>query len=380
MKKSKTISLFSFILFTISILYVILSINQPPTSIYKEGNNQITGIIQSCHTNENKTKIILKAKEKIIVNYYSDFNCRLGYKIKVIGKITKPNTFNNFNLFNYQKYLYSQKINYIIIASNIKIIEKKPNILYKSKNKLIERIKKYKSKNYLNTFILGDSKYIDDEVLNSYRSNGISHLLAISGMHITLLSIIILYLLNMFSKRKKLNYLFLITFLVFYSFLTSFSPSVIRATALFICITINKFLNTKIKTIYLLIIICSLFLIYNPFVIYNIGFLLSFITSFYLILFQKYIKNFKNYITKTFVISFIAFIVSTPIIINNFFTINLLAPLINLIFVPFVSFIIYPLSILTLILPFLDIVLFKATKALENLSLIINQINYFNIN
>ena len=109
--------------------------------------------------------------------------------------------------------------------------------------------------------------------------------------------------------------------------------------------------------------------------IYHIGFLYSFIITFFLILFQDLINKCKTYISKTFTISFIAFLASIPISINNFFSINIISPLINMIFVPLISLLIYPLSLVTLIIKPLDNILFIILELTEKLSFIFNNVN-----
>ncbi len=378
LKKSKTTSLLkiiSVIILILGIINVILNYNTTPKSKYNKNANEVTGTITNCTKTDYNYQITIKGKENLIINYNKEFKCKLGIKIKAHGTLEKPNTNTIFNGFNYQKYLLSKKINYIFKAHTIKIINNNPSALYKIKNNLQNKINTYQSKDYLNAFILGNSKNIEEDIINSYQINGISHLLAISGMHITLLSTIILFILNKISKHKKLNYLIVIIFLLFYMFLTNFSPSVVRATLMFIILTIKNNLNLKINTLYILYLICGIYLMYNPYMIYHIGFLFSFIITFYLILFSKLINKHKNYISKTLMISFIAFLASLPIQINNFFSINILSPLINIIFVPLVSLIIYPLSLITLIIKPLDIVLINLINIMETLSLILTNIS-----
>ena len=382
MKKSKITSQFKYFvvsLFIIAIFYTIYWHDKTPKSIYSEGIGEVKGTITSCTEKENGYQIVLKNKEKIVVNYYNDFKCTLGIKVHAKGEFKLPGNNTIFNLFNYKKYLLSQKINYTFLAHTIEIIDTDISINYQIKNSLTNRINQYKSKEYLKTFILGDSKTIDGDVMNSYRSNGVSHLLAISGMHITLLSAILLYILNLVSKNKRKNYVIVILILLFYVFLTNFTPSVVRATLLFTTLTVKNTFKLPIETKYLLILICTLYLFYNPFMIYHIGFMFSFIIAWFLIQFSYLIEETKNYIGKTFIISLIAFLASTPILINNFFNINLLSPLINVIFVPLVSIIIFPLSVLTIIMPFLDSFLHLLTILMENISLYLEKISYFNI-
>ncbi len=377
MKKSKTILLFSIVFTIITFLYTVLKVNTIPHSIYKEGNYIVKGIIKKCNISEDKTTITLSNKEDILITDYNKSNCYIGSTIKVTGTLKKPNNNTLFNTFNYRKYLYSQNISYIMTSEKITILSTETNTFYSIQNFIRNHIQNYKTKDYLEAFILGDKNNIDEDVMNSFQNNGISHLLSISGMHISLLSLIILFLLNKISKRKLFNYFLVIICLIFYALLTGLSPSVVRATLLFIALTINKVFNLKIKTIYLLIIICDLALINNPYIIYNVGFQFSYIVSFYLILFQKLINKKNNYITKTFIISFISFLAGLPIMIINFHQINFLSPLINVLFVPLVSIIVFPFSLITLFIPFFDIPLKLLIDLMEKISLNISTIDSF---
>ena len=377
MKKSKTILLFSIVFTIITFLYTVLKVNTIPHSIYKEGNYIVKGIIKKCNISEDKTTITLSNKEDILITDYNKSNCYIGSTIKVTGTLKKPNNNTLFNTFNYRKYLYSQNISYIMTSEKITILSTETNTFYSIQNFIRNHIQNYKTKDYLEAFILGDKNNIDEDVMNSFQNNGISHLLSISGMHISLLSLIILFLLNKISKRKLFNYFLVIICLIFYALLTGLSPSVVRATLLFIALTINKVFNLKIKTIYLLIIICDLALINNPYIIYNVGFQFSYVVSFYLILFQKLINKKNNYITKTFIISFISFLAGLPIMIINFHQINFLSPLINVLFVPLVSIIVFPFSLITLFIPFFDIPLKLLIDLMEKISLNISTIDSF---
>ena len=111
------------------------------------------------------------------------------------------------------------------------------------------------------------------------------------------------------------------------------------------------------------------------FIIYSVAFKYSYVISFYLITFNKIIERFKNYFIKILVTSLISFIVSIPITINTLFQINLLTPIINVIFVPLVSLLIFPLSLITLVIPKLDNLLVIFTNLMQNLSLLIGKYN-----
>jgi len=369
-QKLKTIlnsNIFLLFFIFLTVTNIIYSVNNVKSK-YDINTKQISGIVTHIKKDNNKTVITLKAKENILVYYYNEVNIDLGDKINVKGNFEALNNNTNFNLFNYKKYMLSKNTYYKINATNIEVVQKNNNLFYKIKNYLINKINKTKRSDYIKLFILGDNSYINDKIKNSYSANGISHLFSISGMHITLLSSIILFILNKI-KKTKINYIIVILILLFFTFITNFSPSVIRAVLLFILLHFNKLLKLNLSTVKILILICCFVLIINPYNIYNIGFIFSYTISFYLILFSKIINRYKNYFMKILATSFISFLVSIPILINNFFSINLMTIINNIIFVPFVSIFVFPFSLIILIIPKLDFIYAKVILLLENLSL-----------
>ena len=365
MIKSKISLLYKLLIIFTAFYTFFITRNSIYKSNYNEGDITLTGHIVSMTYQDNKVNIILKAKEKINVTYHTDLQLdyELGDQIKISGQLSKPSNNTVFNLFNYRLYLLSNKIYFNLKADKIEKVTDNDNFFYKIKNNVYRRIDQLKSGNYIKAFILGDKQDLDDNMQNIYRENGITHLLAISGMHVTLLASILLF----FLKRFKYSHLIISLFLVFYAFLTNFTPSVLRAVFLFI---LNKY--NKKKTI---VLIACVMLLYNPYYIYNVGFLFSFVISFYLIYFGKLSNRFKNYFIKLLVTSTICFIASIPIMINNFYYINLTSPLINVIFVPFVTFIIFPLCLLVLIIPCFDNLLLFCLHIMEQLSLFFNHFN-----
>ena len=366
MKRLRIILIFSFI---ILFLY-----NLNPRSKYSLDEKNVVGVIDKYKFNGNKLEMEVKGKERIICNLY--FNTieekeeymkkiKLGQTVYLEGVMKEPSQNTNKYLFNYKKYLLSKKIYYTFTIKKIDINEN-ISMQYKIKNSLIDRIEKLNSP-YLYAFILGDTSFIESSIKSTYQSNGISHLLAISGMHITLLFSTIYRLLEKI-KRTKFNILFVFILLFFYLFLVNFTPSSIRAGLMFIVLLLFK----KMKSYKVLIFIFALLISINPYYVYNIGFLLSFIVSFYILLFNDLIKG--NYFQKLLMTSLISFIASMPVIIYNYNSINLLSVFLNLIFVPFVTYLVFPLSFVSLLFEFSRMYIFF-TGIMENLSLFFDKLS-----
>ena len=342
--------------------------------------NQFKGYITNIKKSETNILIEFQTKETIIINLKitdQPFKLSLGQYLTVQGVLTIPNANSNFNLFNYRKYLNSKGIFYQINNPKLIKLNHRPVFKYTIKQHLINYINSFKySRNYLKAFILGDTGDLSDDVIMSYRLNGTNHLLAISGMHISVLTMALLFILK--KLFKPIKYIILFLFLWFYLFITNFSPSVSRASLFFLLLFLNKELKWHLKTWWCLVLVICIVLLTNYQLINNMAFQLSAITSMSLVISAKYLKV-KSKVHQLSLVSLIAFMASMPIIINNNFNINLLSPFINLIFVPMITIIIYPLALLTFFLPFLDHLFFFITSISDQLSIIISQIKFLSL-
>ena len=364
MKKLKIKLLFKILFILAFIIYIyVFNTKLIYKTNYKLGNNHINGTIIDINKKDGYTDLIIKAKDKIKVTYLGTDSLVIGDIISFDCSLELPSNNTIFNLFNYKKYLLSNRIYYVATIKDLKIEKHNNFIIYKVKNYIYSRVDNLKSSSYLKAFILGDKTTLNTDIKEIYSLNGTSHLLAISGMHISLLALIL-------SKvfKFKGNNILISLFLIFYLFLINFTPSAIRAVSSFI---FSKYIDSK-KLIFIILIIM---LLYNPFYINNTGFIFSFVISIYLIYFKDKING--NYIVKTLKISLISFLVSIPILINTYNSINLISPFINVLLVPFVSMIIFPLSIMTLLIPFFDNILYVFIIILENVSIFLNK---FSIN
>ncbi len=382
MKKLKMILQSRYIFKILTILILIITIiytkYYPFKSVFNTNDTEFIGIVEDYIIKDNQIKISLKSKERIIVTYkYTGKvfnNLSYGDKIKVTGVLKEPSTNNIFNNFNYKKYLYNKKIYYIIEASKIDKIQNNNNHIYTIKNLLYTRINSLKSSNYIKALLFGDNK-LDKEIKTSYQINGISHLFSVSGFHINFITSIIYFYLDRVTYNKKIKYITVDIFLVLYLLLCN-TTSLLRCTVMNILLSINHLLKLNIKKIDIVLLTLILCIIINPFIIYDIGFIYSYTISFFLILYKNKYKT-NNKLLKIIYISLISFLVSLPINIYTSYEINFLNIILNIIIVPIVSLILLPLSLLTLIFPILDNILYLITSILEKISLYTSNINIF---
>ena len=374
-----------YLLLLVALTISIISISLPRKSIYNGNEKKIIGVITNIYIDGNSLTINVKAREKLICKYYfrrkldiENFSKKynIGDKIFLEGNLEKPSSQNTEYLFNYRNYLYNKKIFYIFKIDNYKKVSNNRFIYYKIKQLILKRIAK---NYYLQAFILGDKSYIKSDVLESFQINGISHLFAISGMHVNLLGAILLKIFLMFGVREEKRYLFVSIILMFYAILTGLSASVLRGVLFFILFSINKIFYFYIKNTNIFIITVSIALLINPFFLYDVSFWYSFSISLSLLVMGDVINKYNGYFIKLLITSIISFVVSIPISIYNFYQINFLSIIYNLFYVPFVSIIIFPASLITFIIKPIEPIYNIFTNILETTSVFLVRIDFLTL-
>ncbi|MGL5590495.1 MAG: MAG0480 family ComEC-like protein [Metamycoplasmataceae bacterium] len=244
-----------------------------------EGNYRITQVISSGYViKKNSQKILLKTKnifniDDLITISSSDIESLKDKKDQ------------------YDYYLKSLGIKYVankIVASKI---DNKTSIRAKVLNYFEDGPEFYV--NYVSLVLLGKKTDLNKNLYEKIKYISILHLFTISGFHINLLMIIILKLLTTFKlKRIVANYLGFILILI-YLYILNFPISSLRAIIFLILCFINKeYLKNKFNKINILSLIMLIMFIINPFVVFSLSFIFTFLITFS-ILFVADIKNKK---------------------------------------------------------------------------------------
>ncbi|PEL14148.1 DNA internalization-related competence protein ComEC/Rec2 [Bacillus sp. AFS017336] len=282
-------------------------------------------------------------------------NRQIGEICDVTGDVDLPQKNSNPYLFNYQKYLLNQGIQWTITTD--------PNSLLKCKNgtrTLLQSIVYNRqaltnyveehfdsiTEGYINALLFGDRSKMNVETESQYQIVGIVHLLAISGSHISLLSLCIYFLLIRVGVTKETSLFITIVCIITYGFLAGASASVVRAVIIGALVCIFRLAKIKVDLTSLIYLSCIVMLLIRPNYIDDLGFQFSFVTSFVLILTSKQILNYKTWYAKALFTSGITQLVSIPILLYNFHELSPYSIFINLIFIPFISFIVMPLCII----------------------------------
>lgn len=368
--------LFNYHRFILKASLVLLIIYQGRTLLYHkevevEENYEVTVI--SDITSNYSTSFVGKIDNTLVKVYLkSIIDLKPGDKYIIKGELTTPRSSTIPNGFDYKDYLLSRNIHYQLNAESYYYKDTSFHL-----NRIPMFIKEYiennftKSNAYLKTFILADKSSFDTSFLQDITYLGISHLFAVSGLHIGLLVVIL-------EKLTKKNTKLITIFLLTYIFITSFSPSVVRAGLMYIIYKFIKYKKLSYSTLDVLSFIFILYLLISPYGYKNIGFVLSFTVTVSILLTNYIIKD-KPLITQLQVITLISFISTLPIIINLNYQINLLSLLINVIMILYMSYIILPLSYLIFFLPILDSLYGKVISLFESVISLFSNIDFYTI-
>ncbi|MGJ7912203.1 DNA internalization-related competence protein ComEC/Rec2 [Neobacillus sp. LXY-1] len=272
----------------------------------------------------------------------------------VSGTISKPRIVKNPNGFNYRGYLASKGVFWIVESpknpfSHCTVVGTDP----------LKKIKelRYEGIRFLETslppevaslsaaLIFGDRSLFDAELQSDYQKTGIVHLLAISGLHVSLLVGMFFY----FGIRIGLTREFMVHFLLFllpvYVIITGGSPSVIRAVLMiFLVLAATKWkIRPKILAIDAISIAFLFYIFVDSYIIFDVGFQLSFSVSFSIILSSQYLlRAYQNYLAQMIVTSIIAQLAALPFLFYHYFEISFMGIAANLLYIPLFSFLYLP--------------------------------------
>lgn len=144
------------------------------------------------------------------------------------------------------------------------------------------------------TLILGYRADLSDEILNIYSKTGTVHVLSVSGMHVGLLYLVLSHLLcflNSTQTKKIIKTFLILCSIWFYTLLTGFSPSVLRASIMISVFITAKLFSKNINSYNIVAFAAFCLLLYNPFFIWDVGFQLSFMAVLGLVYLQPKIEN-----------------------------------------------------------------------------------------
>lgn len=227
--------------------------------------------------------------------------------------------------------------------------------LYNARDFTISSIQKTipgeKEQGVAEALLIGYRDKLDPDLIQAYTNAGVIHIIAISGMHLGMIYLLLLALFGRLPANKLnrfIEFAAVIFVLWLFSLLAGAAPSIVRAAVMFSIIALGKLLARRTNTYNTLAASAFVLLVYNPFYLWDAGFMLSYAAVLSIVAFFKpiynwfYIKNKAgNFIWKAMAVNISVQILTLPIVLFYFHQFPNMFLLANLVAVPLSEVILY---------------------------------------
>lgn len=268
----------------------------------------------------------------------------IGNLLQVEASVTSFSNPGNPGQFNEYQYHTEQGISYKGFASKISIrdhrIDQLRDGLYRLRchfRRIIHQCCDEKTAGIVSAMVLGDRSDLSEETKKLYQQNGIAHILAISGLHISLIGAGLFFLLRRYVMPMQAAVVITMVFLVLYGILTGFSVSTQRAVCMMGCMLLARLVGRRYDPLSALSLSAILQLLVHPFVLFQTGFQLSYGTVTGILLFVNYFQEMElgsGIVPQAFWGSLGIQLVTLPILLSSYFEISLYSVLTNVILLP----------------------------------------------
>ncbi len=298
-----------------------------------------------------------RGKILVTTDRYPEY--QYGDKLKITGKLEMPPAFDSFN---YRDYLKKDGIFTVMSWPQIELLDSGlgnsvMESIFSFKNKFKEMVRRFvpsPQEGFLEALIFGDENNLSDGWKQKLNLTGTRHIVAVSGMNITIITSLILSFLLVLGFWRKHAFYFSIFLIALYILMIGAPASAIRAGLMGGILLWSQYLGRLSSAARAVVFAATLMLGFNPLLLrLDIGFQLSFLAVLGMICFQprfliwlKKIPDFKIFPARsTLAATFSAQIFTFPILIYNFGYVPLISPITNILIVPFLA----PITILVFI-------------------------------
>lgn len=295
---------------------------------------------------------------------------RRGDRLIIDGTLEAPNEASNFGAFDYRRFLQRKRIFWQLKAEGIHSVQHESDHSGWNVHRIVsyidqirahllektERIFSNEHAGWMQGILIGAKEGVDPETYERFARLGISHLLAISGLHVGVMIGSLLWILRMLGFPRDVMFYMMCVVIPFYILLTGASPSVVRA-GLMALAGLYAWQKGRLKDALLILsAVLWVMLLFRPDYLHDIGFQLSFAVTAGLIVgvpaINKRLRQLPSALRNALAVTIAAELVSFPLLIYYFHQYSLLSWLANLLLVPLVSIIVLPGGLAAMLLSF----------------------------
>lgn len=291
-----------------------------------------------------------------------------GDRVRVAGELELPAGATNSGGFDYRRYLRSQRIHWLLKAEGIGAVDAAPGPNWSAAALLgradavrgwlgarMDELYPDDQAGYMKGLVLGIRESLDPEQFRQFSELGLTHVLAISGLHVAVFLFALGGLLRLLRLTRERTFTALLVAVPLYVLLTGASPSVVRAGIMAMLGLVAARMGRLKDGLHVLAAAALAMLIWDPFLLANVSFQLSFLVTAGLIVGVPPLRRALPRRTKIqplidlACVTIVAQAVSFPLSIYYFNQFHLLSLFANLLLVPFISSVVMPLGAVSLI-------------------------------
>lgn len=282
-----------------------------------------------------------------------DYDLLSGDLIVFNLNLSQVNNMGNPDEMDYARYLHDKGILYrqhcdvrelARVGTSGTVMTRIFNLRQELEHRVLNSTLSPQSQGLIIAMLLGNDDFIEPAVRDSFSRAGVAHVLALSGLHVAVISFLIWFLLFPldYARGKKLRLVLTLLIIIAYCVFTGLSPSVIRSTVMIGFVFMSTILYRKSTPLNSMLVAALLILVFSPSSLFNIGFQLSFLTVGALIVsYQAFEIKFPenkllNYFCSTVLTSLIAMVSTLVLTAYYFNTVSLMSVVTNVLIMPLI--------------------------------------------
>jgi len=325
-----------------------------------------------------------KISYKIVVYTTKLTNVELGDRVVFTSEIEKYSFFKDSD---YSKLIQNIGYHAFVSSGQISLINGRPTLKDTIKDltkDILDSNLNEDNANISYAILFGEKQGLSDNLSEMFSFAGISHILAVSGLHIGVLVSFLYFILRKLRINEYVRFILLGCILLFYSYLCSFTPSVCRASIMAMLVALCDILLVEYDGLASLSIAGIIILLFNPLSLFSISFQLSFLCLFAIISLAPTLTDLLTKIKlPKFLASSLAISVATnlailPVCLNSFTKVSLLGIFSNILILPIFSInyvLLFLVVVLSLCFNSLGVLLFLPELFLQVIKTVANYIS-----
>lgn len=302
--------------------------------------------VQAVNTNS-KQRISVK---KLLIHDCSKqnlfLNSRPGYRLRIQGTFYAFEKAGNPGEFDELSYYSCKGISGRVFAETASALDTRCHylkyVLSLFRQRAVEQLRRVMEEDdagILSAMLFGDRAYLPEEEKELYQKTGIGHILVISGLHISLLGAGLFFLLRSYVAPMRQAVAATAVFLIVYGQFTGFQVAAVRAVFMMCCSLFARYTGRSYDPLSAMSLIAVITLAREPGLLFQCGFLLSYLTVFGIFLFAPVLEriNIKSGLLQSFASSAAVTVVTLPVMLWFYYEICPYSVLANVVCLPFVS-------------------------------------------